>query len=1272
MKLEDLIDTNIDVGIPNSLSELLSTNFKKNKDPLDAQLDRVESLENKAYEAGIPEELQQPRESVFSKALNFIDKAKQPVVGLLDAAFVRKDLLDVGVPGVISRSWQERADSFKVLRRAGVENPVVRGVLGLAGEIVLDPLNLISFGAGAAGKWGGRALNETGQALAKEATDASVKKLLSEGVEKTTALAINKAQRNVAEAFSHLGRYDDLIRKIDIAKVKAKPNLTLIKDLSDQADTAFSAFKSLAPELATKDLTNVFAKNKLNIGISLPFIGHITGRESTLIANEAPAIQKAITRLGNFLKPAELKLGSIDIPRTPVKVASAIEDLKALTAKNIVKINKIVTDTPVLGKVVGKVEDLTTSVVKGVKDTFMTTLGYSPYVKGARTEALSAKEASKLVAAAKANDYFGELISNPNLASEVGLIHDSTNANAMSDIIRTTGGNPEDFVRAVVNAAVDLKTGTVKSEDIGDLSASILKAFLKDNPTNAQIAGQAGNDFLQQMFAASTKQHIDALRKGVNKATGLPLHSPEAFKWLDVTTKAFDDIIETRRAAGIDTDYYTHYISHIIQNIASKPEALDAFRGFIKSTSYGAKRTHNTLEDLLNATGLIGKTNVVEIYLKAAMDSYQAIAEKDLLGKLVREGGMLFDDYMNMYKLALINPDAAATLKARDLPFMDLTDPANLTEARLKSFEDLYKIADFSARRDESYKQAGKLVGKIIKEQPDSAVVKTIQYSAIQDIFNNFELSAKAKGFIPKDAKIPVNAFGDVARFVDYKGERFAIPEKLAKIYDDARGNRDILESALSGTPIGKTLLKMFDAATNWIKKFTLWPYPAYWSQGVFGNTFLTMAEQGAEIMNLGRFVKTHNLLKGAASLATPNGVLDAQTFQQIIKQAGVKFSADEALGIFDNFGNIDYTAMEKLKRSVKDNAKRLEIGTLAKKGIDFLQDNFENFFRINHLVYELEKGSSIPDAIQAMNDAMLNYRSLSKIESSFLRRFYMFYPWIKASSAKTLHMFLFKPNAISNQIRVARAFSETLSDPNALPSIDEVDKKNISDIISREQIAFSLGKDKQGKEITGTGFGLPINTMLQQFTLAMPRSLDFKEVLSTVDYNFTRNLQKQAASSNPIFKTIAERLTGKDLYFNQPLSRDFLHTLPSFEKAAEKLAPYPYTGIPQEILKGLDKATIKFLDGVPDGKGGLVVNPVKYYYLVSIMPPISRAVSTAKRFADQDLPIPHALLHFLTGIKVRPTNAELTRAYERGDALQEILNEYNADARIRYQGGGR
>ena len=155
MKLEDLIDTNIDVGIPNSLSELLSTNFKKNKDPLDAQLDRVESLEDKAYEAGIPEELQQPRESVFSKALNFIDKAKQPVVGLLDAAFVRKDLLDVGVPGVVSRSWQERAHSFDVLRRAGVENPVVRGVLGLASEIVLDPLNWSSFGSGAAAKFGG-------------------------------------------------------------------------------------------------------------------------------------------------------------------------------------------------------------------------------------------------------------------------------------------------------------------------------------------------------------------------------------------------------------------------------------------------------------------------------------------------------------------------------------------------------------------------------------------------------------------------------------------------------------------------------------------------------------------------------------------------------------------------------------------------------------------------------------------------------------------------------------------------------------------------------------------------------------------------------------------------------------------------------------------------------------------------------------------------------------------------------------------------------------
>lgn len=1262
MRLEDLIDTNIDIGVPNSLSELLATNIRKEKDPLDTQLQRIETLEDKAIDVGIPEELREPRESAFSKALNFIDKAKQPVVGLLDAAFVRKDLLDVGVPGVISRSWQERANSFDVLRRAGVENPVVRGVLGLASEIVLDPLNWVSLGGSTAAKFGGRAVSEAGEALAKEAIESSAKTLLSEGVEKTTASAIVKAQERVAEAFSHLGKYDDLIRKIDIAKVKKIPNVSLIKDLSDQADTARAAVQSLAPELLTADLATVFAKNKLNIGLSLPFIGHLTGRESVLLADEAPKIQKAIAGLGNFLKPAEIKIGSINIPKAPVKVASAIEDLKALTAKNIVKINKVITDFPVLGKVVGKAEDVTSSLVQGVKDTFLTTLGYSPSIKAARSKLLSAQEAAKLVAASDATRHFGDLIYNPELAKDVALIKDSANANAISDIVRQTGGNPEDFVKAVTKVALDVQSGAIKADAIGENAANILKAYLVNNPLNAGITAKGGEELLQKMFQASTEAHINALRNAVSD--GKPLFNPEAFKVLDQTKVAFDELLKKELDAGLDIDYYAHYIAHIIQNLTSKPEALNAFKDF-KGVSYGAARTHATLEDLLTNTGLIGKTNVVEIYLKRAMDSYRKIAEKEFLGKLVREGGMLYDDYANMYKLALTNPEMAAVLKARDLPFMDLTDPANLTEDVLRKYEDMYKIADFSAKRDLAYAQAGSAVGKVLKE--DSATLQTIKYSAIQDIFNNYEIAGKAKGFIPKDAEIPFNAFGDVAKYVEFKGQKYAIPSSLAKLYDDSVGNRDILESALKRTPVGKSLLKSFDTATNWVKRFTLWPYPAFWSQNVFGNTFLAMAEQGAEVMNLGRLVQTQNLMKGVASLKTRNGIITPDVFKEIIKQAGVKFSADDMLGVIDNFGNIDYTAMEKLGRSVKDNAKRLEIGTLAKKGIDFLQDHFENFFRVNHLVYELEKGSAIPDAIQAMNNAMLDYRNLSKVESSFLRRFYMFYPWIKASSAKTLHTFLFKPNAISNQIRVARGLSETFSDPNALPSIDEVEKKNISDIISREQIAFGLGKDKQGREITGTGFGLPMNTMLQQFTLALPRKWDFKEVLSTADYNFTRNIQKQAASANPIFKTIAERLTGKDLYFNQPLSRDFLHSLPSMAKIAENLAPHPYTQIPGELL---DKVTMKLLDGVPDGKGNIVVNPVKYYYMINVFPPLSRAVSTAKRFADKDLPVPHALLHFLTGIKVRPTNAELSRAYERGDALQEILNEYNADAKLRYQGG--
>ncbi len=1214
-------------------------------DPLAQQLKRNETMTNTLEDAGVAPELTEPRESAFSKVFNFIDKPKQVTLGLLDSAFLRKDLFDVGLPGVINRSLDERTNAFDILRREGVENPIVRGTLGLATEIVTNPLNWISFGAGTAAKVGGEAVSETGQALAKQAVDS----LIAKGVE------LPEAHNMVAQAFEHLGSYKDSLS--EIARLNASKNrlsnVFAIDALQGKADTAFKAFKDLLPG-AEDTLDTLFAKNKLNLGITLPFLGHLTGQDLVPLANSEGIFKKSLTAVSNVLNPGRLEIGSFDLPELSSSMLAHLDDAKAMAAKQLTNLNNTLEGVPVLGavvqkgnKIVKKSIEVGDRLIEGVKDIFFHTAGLNVGSKNAALDYINEKAAARTIGQSFAYKTLGPFVENiKNMHPEeyTGLLDDFTDAGIALDLHAG---------QTILDQAI--QDPAMRSEFYSKLLDISLNDTGKEGYFNTAVrdllAGEASGG-VNLLNADWDKMGMDSLGYFLeqNAQSGYKALSQRGTDVLLSLKKGMGELFDREKMAGIETPFIENYLTHIVENMSQAPGLKSSVtKGFLKARKY------DTFNDLLRETGLTAKTNIVEILTKRAANSYLAIANKNLWDRLVMHNGLRPEDYYALYKDAVMNPHSASALAGAgfDLPSGEVVEKAK------DALDMLTRSARISAPSQEV--MASKLFGKWDIGEKESVNLFKLLSPVETDLHNK----ARAVGLIPQDLNVPLRFLGESAQRIKINGEELVVPTKIADFYKEVTSNRDLLKDAVAGNKLLEPLVKWGDTAMSTMKRWTLWPFPSFWAQNAIGNTLFNMADQGGNILRVSNFVEAHNIALGKGFLETPNGRIAATDITRAMKQAGFNTKAEDYMGVIQAAADFDVDKMAKQARGPISNLKRLELGTIANKAIQKLQFGFEDMFRFNQVVYELKKGSLLPDALRNANDVMLNFRNLSRVEQSLFRRFYMFYPWIKASSVKTLNQMIFNPGFISNQIKIARGVSEMFSEPDALPTVDDVDRKYLNDVISNEQIGFTIGKDNEGKPVTGTGFGLPLNTMLQQFTVALPRNGDFGELLNTVEYNLTRNLQKQFAASNPFIKGVVEKLlTKKDLYFNQPLSREFLHTLPSFEKLAERLAPHSYLNVPGELL---DKAAMKFLDGVDNGKGGIAVNPLKYYMMINYIPGLSRAISTARRFSDEDLPIPTALVHFLTGIRVRPTNAQLMRAYEVGDNLQEQLENYNAKTRLKY-----
>lgn len=1220
-----------------------------------AQLNRIDTLKNQILNAGLSPNVTEPRESLFLKSLNIIDKPKQVVLGVADSIFGRRDITDVGILGAASRGLDERINMFDVLRREGLESPAARAILGFTGEILLDPLTLLTGGTKGAITAGGKALTKAGAARKTELLTK-----FSPGGQFT-----RHSDALVDDAFGAAGDFQTTFKKFkETKRVGTRRKDIAGKDIADVKDVLATELadiqRRMAPltELPGFDLTKVddlFKKKSVRLELNLPFIGALQGKKAQPLQGGAGAIRNALILADNVIRPGKLfatkelefaKVGEAlrDLALTP-EIETTLKSVSAAANKGLGALKETLESAskvpwlgaPVRGTaaVTGVVKRGTELGATGFKKIFLQRMVTGKKFDDARRSRISQRAGARQVAQDEVRKLYGD-----HLETEEGI-------GLLSEVMKDIDTLAFDSLNKL-NEVPEFATAQK------EVLEQINKAMRGDEIDVTTLNGLAG---LETEFRENLQRYLQ-----------LPNRSEEQKDLVLRTINYFDGLAKEEARNGVQSGFLQSYIPHIYENFKKVGN-----RGIQGDPIPFKERKFNTLSDAFKKKGLVPNLDLATAAANRRRKGLEAVADKKYFQRVVMEHGMPKAQYNKLAKLASAGDgEAIEFLKREKLPL-----PSFLTDDQLKKGRELVAdqdtlTSDILAMKAETIANSEK-TAQVINHINADGFASVLQDTTAQNVVRNGMADfhdtvgniSRRGGKTPVDSLHPETLFNEAASVTkDLDGKEFILPTPIANGFDETMQARDFIKTAFGGSELGRAMLDSSDAALDFLKKTVTIPFPAYWVRNLVGDQFFRLADGGLNAISPGVYAETAGLLeKGGKSRSVTLGsgqILDGPTFQKILRENGIQFDNKEFLEIMKDTGKLNIKKLIQKEQGILKTAKSGDIGATFDVASQKLRDKFENFFRANHLLHRLKGGDSVRDAVRLTGDALIDYRDLSGTEQALFRRMFFFYGWMSKATKKTITSLFTSPGDLQVQLKSARGLAEFFADDNAAPSVDEFDRKTLNSLTALEQVAFPIGRDKEGKPITGRGFGLPLNTLLENFSVFAPREMSLSELSEVAQDSTTRTLQKLTAGTNPILKTIAEQLTGRNLFFDKPLDSKFLRRLPSFESAAKKLAGTPFDVIPPEVAEALDAPTRAFLKAVPDGQGNLIADPGRYYLMVNVIPAIARANSTARNLFDEDIPFMQSLLTTFSGVRVEKQDFERSLAFEQEKALRDIIVKRN------------
>lgn len=1158
--------------------------------------------------AGLDPNLTEPRSNFFWDLLDTLDAPRQGVAGVVDTIF-RGDMFgtdkatgkDVGLG--FQRGQAENVTTSDILRRNDIiDNPIARGIASFAGDVLLDPLTYLTLGTGSTAKAGGKALTEAGVALKTE----GIQKLISLGITDTI-----EQSNTIDEAFRAIARGQDASTNLKNSSSEAVKALEA-KRLDDS--------KSLYASLFTDEQAlgrDIFQKPKLNIGINLPFLGHLNLADEAVetVAKDPGIVGQALRLFGKTIKPGRLDIASLDLSDDAL---NAFKHISEYANSKLGDLGSVLGSLPVVGGALEAAGTKASSFFSAANDTFKKAF-YRKGLIGATNqqiteEFLNAKAGAKNIATNKAMQVLGEEgLKNQGDLKDAWLLIDELGSKAA----QRGSIAPEQAETIIRKLAVG---GAVHDGDLGLLR----DAF---NSPIDEMGNTAESTFRQELTGKMTDPNIsDGVKLNVSKLLS-----------------TFDELALQEADQGIKHGFLEYYVTHKYQDPTRNPFAAGAPGA---ANQFTKARKYETLSQAFETGGKVADIDVPKLLQFRIEKSLNLQAQRSYAHRLMLENSIPENLVKSLYQEAIFNPsgEAAKALKRGrwDHPTVDLG-----------------KLAEGATTTERA-----KLLAKDAKDlTPEEADLIKMGHADFNDYMHKTMWS---NGYRPKDGQLPDALLGEIGREVDIPGGgKMFLPAPIADAFKETVAARDLFKEKFGGTALGNALVKASDSTTAMFKKFVTLPFPAYWMQNFMGDRFRQMMG-GLHAMDPGVSARTYSLLKGDSSIKSAAGqLLDKPTIERIIKENGMAFSVNDYLGAIESYGDMNVDKYLRSGKGMLDNLTSSAKG--SKKALltqvhDKFQKTFDGFFRVSEMVRRFEAGDNLPDAIRAANDMYFNYRNLSPVEQSYMRRFYMFYGYMSKATRSTFTDLVTNPGNLTLQLHGTKALSEFLSDPDAAATAENVDLKLLNSTATNEQLSQIVGKTPEGRPIFGRGFAAPLNAVMQQFNIQTPRNFSVGELASTAMDSAKRTIQKQFATANPAINAAAQVVSGKNLYFDKPLDAEFLRKLPSLNAAAEKYAGYKHDELPLD----LDAPAKTFLKAVPDGKGRLIADPSRMWILMNLVPGLGRATSMAGTFTNSDIPTKAALLRSMAGVQLDDSDLSRTYLATQREELDRFMKANSVNQRLK------
>lgn len=1168
--------------------------------------DQIAQVQQNIAQVGLNPQEAEPRESLFMRGLNALSYPLHGALGVMDA-IVSGDIGSADVGTGWQRGEDENLTGSEYLRKHHVlsDSPIARGLAGFGIDMIADPVTWLSLGTGSVAKVGGKALTEAGAAL--HATGVS--RLAALGVTDTI-----EQSKMLEEAFRAMDIAKDATSQIEKYR-KAGASADAIAAESSRFASAEDVYSSVfkSDEVLGND---IFAKPTLNIGKDLPFLGHLTGEAiapSAEVLNDAGPIGKALRTAGYIFSPGHLDVAKIELPDNLLNAFSNIRNFAnaqlANTGAALAKIPLVGEPTVALAKGFGNAYDALSSEMARI---FNQKALIGEGSANAREEFLNLKAAAPSMAMDRTVNILGaENLTKTDKLKDAYLLIDSL-----------------------------AKDATLKGPLDKEKTFNLLKKMSYGQEASDGDLAELRNVFQTPLDAQGLTPEL-YFRSGLQTALQSPDLDPEVKDIAQRIVNGMDQLSLQEAEKGIDHGFLEYYVTHKYLDPERNPFSYASGASDAKFTK---ARSYDTIADAFNQGGKIADTDVANLLKWRIQKSITLQGQVDFAHRLAIEHGVPQQLVTSLYKEAALDPGGIAAQALRRYHF----EPPTLDWDGIKD-------TAISAERQKMYQKA-------LGGDPEAQKLMTKNLAEFQDYVHS---ELWKNGQPPFDKGMPMGLLGEIGDTIKSPdGKEIFLPKAVADAYKETVASRDYFKEAMGGSAIGRTLVRAMDATTNMMRKWVTMPFPAFWARHFTTGRF-RQAMQGLEAMNPGVMARTYSLLKGESAIRNKAGqLLDTPTLNRLLSTNNLKYGVSDYIGVLGAHADSDIDAYLRTGKGMLDNLFSSAPG--AKKALltqvhDKFERGFDGFFRVNHIVHRFEQGDSLGDAVKAANDTYFNYTNMSNVERSWFRRFYMFYGFMSNATKSTMNDLITKPGNIMLQLHGTRALAEFLSDEDAAPTAEAHDYRLLNASLTGDRLSYQIGETEDGKALTASGFGTPLEHVTGAFTAYAPRNFSVGELASTAVDSVKRTLQKQFASSNPVINSVAQAVSGKNLYFDKPLSADFLRKLPDLTEAAEKIAGYTHTSIPTTI----NDAAKEFLDAVPDGKGRLIVNPAKMWILVNLVPGFARSASMAGTFSNADIPTKAALIRAMTGVNVNESEVSRSYLYDQKNELEKYYASHDIKKRL-------